>query len=138
MKFLASDVDISKDGSRIIVAVLSKHEIGKEMWEKSKFLSTEAAGLSGTSLVRMFTGLAKHDKLGEAVVISGNGQFISVRSPKNKANGVLNSGTKVEESKNTEQSHQVRCIRHLFTVSKNTIRIRKWRGGGGLRRVEEG
>ena len=78
------------------------------MWEKSNFLSTEAAGLSGTSLVRMITGLAKHDKLGEAVVISGNGQFISVRSPKNQANCVLNSGTKVEESKNTEQSHQVR------------------------------
>ena len=84
------------------------------MWEKSNFLSTEAAGLSGTILVRMITGLAKHDKLGEAVAISGNGQFIAVSSPKNEDNGVLNLG---KVGTNIPNPANCGCLRrHRFTV----------------------
>ena len=103
------------------------------MWEKSNFLSTEAAGLSGTSLVRMITGLAKHDKLGEAVVISGNGQFISVRSPRTKPMVYSIQVPRSRKAKILNKATKCGCIRHLFTVSKNTMRIRELRGGGGLR-----
>ena len=97
-----SDVDISEDGSRIIVGAVSKDEGGMKNVGEVKVFEYDG-GSTWNQLGQDITGVAKHDKLGEAVAISGNGQFIAVSSPKNEDNGVLNSG-KVEVYKYSEPS----------------------------------
>ena len=107
-----SDVDISEDGSRIIVGAVSKDEGGKNVGEVKVF--EYDGGSTWNQLGQDITGVAKHDKLGEAVAISGNGQFIVVSSPKNEDNGVLNLG---KVGTNIPNPANCGCLRrHRFTV----------------------
>ena len=89
-----SDVDISEDGVRIIVGAVANDEGGLK--NVGSFMVFEYGGGSiWNQLGQEVTGVANHDKLGEAVAISGDGRFVAVSSPKNEDNGILNSG-KVE------------------------------------------
>ena len=89
-----SDVDISEDGTRIIAGAVGSDEGGLKNVGSFKVFEY-GGGSVWNQLGQEVTGVAKHDKLGEAVAMSGDGKLVVVSSPKNDDNGALNSG-KVE------------------------------------------
>lgn len=108
------------------VGAVSEDEGGKKNGGEVGFFEY-GGGSIWNQLDQDITGVAMHDRLGEAVAvaISGtcSGQFIAVSSPKNEDNCVLNSG-KVDVYEYSEQSQlwipeeeasihsRCRCRRH--------------------------
>ena len=74
-----SDVDMSEDGNRVIVGARSGDAGGKNA---GQFGVYEYDGLSWNQLGQQVVGTRKYDNMGEAVVISGDGNYVAVSSPK--------------------------------------------------------
>jgi len=83
-----SDVDISDDGSRIVVGA-SKGDGDSTLHKKNsgEFTVLEYDGQNWNQIGQPVVGDAKQDKMGEAVAISGDGNRVAVSSPKNDDNG---------------------------------------------------
>jgi hypothetical protein len=87
-------VDISEDGSRIVVGAPTSDGQTSEVHNAGEFQVFDYDGSNWTKIGQKVIGAAPMDKLGEAVAISGDGTHIAISSPESDDNG-SNSG-KVE------------------------------------------
>ena len=86
-----SDVDMSEDGTRIIVGATANDNNGSNSGASQVF-EYDAETSTWNQLGQIVVGASNMDKLGESVAISGDGRRIAISSPKSDDNGVLNSG----------------------------------------------
>ena len=86
-----SDVDMSEDGTRIIVGAKANDNNGSNSGASQVF-EYDASTSTWNQLGQNVHGAGTSDKLGESVAISGDGRRIAISSPKSDENGVLNSG----------------------------------------------
>jgi hypothetical protein len=87
-------VDISEDGNRIVVGAPTSDGQASGVYNAGEFQVFDYDGSNWNRLGQKVIGSAQMDKLGEAVVISGDGTHIAISSPESDDNGT-NAG-KVE------------------------------------------
>ena len=95
-------VDISEDGSRIIVGARTSDGMKRPrgVFNAGEFQVFEYDGRDWNVIGQKIIGSAASDKLGESVSISGDGTTIAISSPNNDENG--NNAGKVEVYKYSE------------------------------------
>lgn len=96
------DVDISEDGSRIIVGAPTSKGQEVNLHGAGEFQVFEHDGSSWTRLGQKIVGSQEMDRMGASVAISGDGNFVVVSSPQSDDNGI-NAG-KVQVFKLSEES----------------------------------
>jgi hypothetical protein len=94
------DVDISEDGSRIVVGAFTSDGQSAGLDDAGEVSIFEYDGSNWNILGQQIIGAAIKDRMGESVAISGDGTHIAVSSPQSDENG-SNTG-KVEVYKFSE------------------------------------
>ena len=94
-------VDISEDGSRIVVGAPTSDGQASGVYNAGEFQVFDYDGNNWNAIGQKVIGSAQMDKLGEAVAISGDGTHIAISSPESDDNG--NNAGKVEVYKYSEE-----------------------------------
>ena len=94
------DVDISEDGNRIVVGAFTSD--GASGSDSGQVCVFEYDGSNWNMIGQQINGAAVKDRMGESVVISGDGTHIAISSPENDENG--NNAGKIEVFKYSDAS----------------------------------
>jgi hypothetical protein len=94
-------VDISEDGSRIVVGAPTSDGQALGVYNAGEFKVYDYDGNNWNAIGQAIIGASQMDKLGEAVAISGDGTHVAVSSPESDENG--NNAGEVEVFKYSEE-----------------------------------
>ncbi len=121
-------VDISEDGSRIVVGAPTSDGQALGVYNAGEFKVYDYDGNNWNAIGQAIIGASQMDKLGEAVAISGDGTHVAVSSPESDENG--NNAGKVEVYKYSEED-QV-WISAGLDVLGESAGIKFGEGGGAI------
>jgi hypothetical protein len=96
------DVDISEDGNRIVVGAFTSDGASGSFEDAGQVCVFEYDGSNWNMIGQQINGAAVKDRMGESVVISGDGTHIAISSPENDENG--NNAGKIEVFKYSDAS----------------------------------
>ena len=98
------DVDISEDGTRIVVGAPTSDGQESGVYNAGEFQVFDYDGSNWNRLGQKVIGATQMDKLGETVAISGDGTHIAVSSPESDDNGTNAGKVKVYKYSEEDQA----------------------------------
>ena len=122
------DVDISEDGTRIVVGAPTSDGQESGVYNAGEFQVFDYDGSNWNRLGQKVIGTTKMDKLGETVVISGDGTHIAISSPESDDNGTNAGKVKVYKFSEEDQAWLPKGIEILGECAGNKL----GEGGGSI------